>query len=60
MSPTAHPRVATLVPIANIAFPTVLIVLVLVILAILTGGLVLILYVIYRKFVRGSDEDTPT
>ncbi|RQH03549.1 hypothetical protein EA472_01855 [Natrarchaeobius oligotrophus] len=53
-----RPRLVLSVLVGNIAIPTVLIVLVLLIAGLITGGIAFVLIYLFRRLSRGSEEHT--
>ncbi|MCU4975543.1 hypothetical protein OB955_22915 [Halobacteria archaeon AArc-m2/3/4] len=51
-----EPRLAPSVVIANVAIPSVLIALVLLVAGLITGGIVFVLVSLFRRLSHGSDE----
>lgn len=58
MSIVVDPRSVTILPIANIAIPTTLILLILLVGVLISGGLLFGLVYLFRRFFRGSEERT--
>lgn len=56
MSIAVRPRLVTLLPIANIAFPTVLIVFILLAGGLIFGGMILALVYLFRKLSNRSED----
>lgn len=52
------PRPVTMLPIANVAIPTTLILLILLVGGLLSGGLLFGLIYLFRRFSRGSEDRT--
>ncbi|GAB3690263.1 hypothetical protein GCM10028857_26450 [Salinarchaeum chitinilyticum] len=55
MAGTVHPRSVAPLPIVNLAIPTTLIVLVLLLGTVITGGALLLLVYLVRRFVLNRD-----